>query len=183
MDRQSLICVIIFYLLLIFQKQSTVWFYKATAIRSLSVTNLSMPRRVQSAIILLYISVAIYIFWVVDVIADITLGIIKLPPKIAFHHLLEGYVLSALLSIFLTYMLGRRKRWARVSILVLFILTIIGSIVISFGGFSAIVVNYVGFYLAILVSIALVFLFRKDSNDWFRRSPPIVQPAKPADAS
>jgi hypothetical protein len=167
---------------LIYQKESTAWFNRVSSMAAKPKGNVSVPIQVTTAMTLLYISLTVYVFVSLDILADIMLGIIKLPPKIAFQFLLKAYVASCAIALFLTYLVGEGKNWARITLLLFFILGVIGSIVISVGGFSQIVVNYACIYLAIIISIAMVFLFKKESNEWFRRSKRIVQPAKPTDA-
>ena len=78
---------------------------------------------------------------------------------------------SLALTAFLTYMAGRRRNWARITLLVLFLIGVPLSVKpLAASLIAAPVSGLLGLAQVVLQVVALVLLFRPASSAWFRRS-------------
>jgi hypothetical protein len=72
--------------------------------------------------------------------------------------------------LWLVFMIGRRRNWARITFLVLFLLGFIPAVPALIGAFDISVVSgLLGVSQVVFQVAALVLLFVKDSSEWFRQ--------------
>ena len=120
------------------------------------------PPRVGTAVILLYITFGI---GVLRSIMDASMYAEMASP--AFVMLIMFFVLGIMW--FFIFMIGKGRNWARITLLVLFI---IGIPFIGLLQWQSSVANPIsgllGIAQIIMLIVALVFLFQKPSSDWFR---------------
>jgi hypothetical protein len=122
------------------------------------------PKRVRQAVLLLYISIGI--------------GILKAMIEFPDLPLKPGYVVPFIglmaavnaIWLFLIYMTGKGKNWARIILLVMLAL---GSLLMIRHIWQSLTVNPVSGMFNILPTIiniiALVFLLQRESSHWFRQ--------------
>jgi len=80
------------------------------------------------------------------------------------------FALGAVLNLFFAYMIFRRHNWARIVVLVFYILGVLTSMPGLFGAFSTSVQTRTFGILGLLVQlVALVMLFTGQRSLWFKR--------------
>jgi hypothetical protein len=85
-----------------------------------------------------------------------------------------GFLMFATLGImaiatWIILMIGRRRNWARITFLILFLSGLIPSLQMLTTSFAINPVSgLLGIGQVVLQAIALVYLFHKDASDWFR---------------
>jgi|SRR3989344_2704205 len=126
----------------------------------------SRPDKVSNAITLLWISLAID---VIDFILDFSspLGIANTSGLDTFM-LIFPFLLACLLLAYFIGETGQGRNWTRILLLVLFILGIPFEIytylILEVGAFSI----FLGIIDMTILIVAFVFLFQKQSSDWFK---------------
>jgi hypothetical protein len=82
------------------------------------------------------------------------------------------------LMLWLVAMIGRRRNWARITFLVLFVLGLLPSALPLIRSFwSSPVSGLLGLSQVVLQMVAIVFLFQHDASVWFRRARPSEETA------
>lgn len=115
------------------------------------------PAEVKAAIRLLYVSL------IVGVLNSLLFA--KVPVFILFGWLILGLIWV------LIFMISRGKNWARITFLILFIAGIpIGILSLPQSFATNPLSGFIELGISVLDIIALVFLFRKSSSDWFKQT-------------
>jgi hypothetical protein len=169
-------------LILLFQKESSEWFERLSSIAPPSESDFSMPIRVKTAVTLLYITFVISLYSQAIMIVAFILGVGELKldfqPKsslglsVSAHN---GFIITTILirdalHFFLIYLTGKGKNWARILILVSFIIGIpklVWSLPQAIAEKPISLISTVP--LLALYVVALVYLFQKESTDWFKK--------------
>lgn len=122
------------------------------------------PKKVSSALMLIYITLA--------------MGIIRfLLVASAKAEMSGSRIATLILIIFVVFgimawfvaMIGRRKNWARIAFLVLFLIGLFPFVLALIQSFSISTLSGIlGLAQTVLQGFALVLLFQKESSDWFR---------------
>lgn len=120
------------------------------------------PQRVSTAVALIYISFAAGV-------VRILLEASRLSQEAPLGFVLfVGFATLAVL-LFFTVMIGKRRNWARITFLVLFIIGVPFSILQLLQSLAKTPVSgLLGIAQVVLQFLALVFLFQKTSSEWFR---------------
>jgi hypothetical protein len=185
----SLFALIIAAFIMVFQKESNQWFNRVATIALQSEFNVGMPKLVKTAITFLYIRLGIDFYFDAVRVLAFFLGVAELEldfkPKSSIGIFVATHVWAVLTmmiirdatSLFLVYMTGKGKNWARIIILLGCIL----SIPEFFWRLPQLMVDkpitfISNIPLLILPVVALIYLFQKESNDWFKKSGKIAEP-------
>lgn len=141
--------------------------------------NFERPRRITIAIKLLYLNLGIGILRSFLEAARLTSSA---PAPIGFIVVIQIVTLAIIM--FLIYIIGKGKNWARIIILVLFLIGLPFSIRPLLQSLAAnLFSGLLGIAQTILQIIALIFLFQKASSDWFKKAKTIARQGNPADAA
>ena len=126
--------------------------------------NIDRPERVSQAIKLFYLTIGI----------GIVRGILetaRLAKTAPIGFILFIAMLTFAIMIGLIYMAGKGRNWARNILLVLFLIGFPFSIMPLLQSLASnLFSGLLGIAQAALQAIALIFLFRKDSSEWFRKT-------------
>lgn len=124
----------------------------------------TQPSNVTTAIRLLYGSLVVGV-------ARSTIEFSRLAAASSVELVLFLVLSSLLFILFCTYMIGKRKNWARITFLVVLVFGTLGSISPMIQSFShSPIAGVFGILQFAMQTIALVFLFQKDSSAWFTAS-------------
>lgn len=175
--------LIIVVFILSFQKESNEWFSKVGTLARQSEAYVTLPKRFKTAIALLYIRLGIYIYLEAVSIFGFLLGVSELnlgfQPKshigifLTTHvwTLLPTIIVRDVVSLYLVYMTGKGKNWARIIILLGCIVDISRFIwhlpQLVTNNPTSLISNLP---LLGLTVAALVYLFQRESNEWFKES-------------
>jgi hypothetical protein len=187
----SQLVLIIFAFILSFYKESNIWFTKVSMLTRQSGGHEAIPRSVKIAITLLYILIGIHIYGqavsILGYILDVTKLNLGFHPKSSLGRYVSNHVVVLILLVIvkdalwvcLVYLIGKRKNWARIIILVTFIIDILRFFWIFP---ESVVTNPISLIsnlpLYIASVVALVYLFLRKSNEWFKQSGQlVVQPS------
>jgi hypothetical protein len=120
------------------------------------------PKRVQKAMTVLYITLGIGIIRaVIEGSANVKMA------GVGFFIFVTLAVFAVM--VFLIAMIGRRKNWARITILILFIIGLLPSIQPLIRSFTLSPFSgLLGLAQVVLQIVALAFLFRRESSEWFK---------------
>ena len=122
----------------------------------------SRPQRVSTAVALIYISLAIGVVRILMEASGLSQG-----APLGFV-LFVGFATLAVL-LFFTTMIGKRRNWARITFLVLFIIGVPFSILPLLQSLAKTPISGIlGIAQAVLQVVALLFLFQGISSEWFR---------------
>lgn len=168
-------------LIFLFQKESSDWFARMTSIAPVSESGLSTPNRVKTAVMLLYIGFGIYLYLDALRILAFILGVGEL--KLAFQpkspvglflaaH--SGFIITMIITkniiqFLLIYLTGKGKNWARIIILLSFIIGIpefLWRLPRTMANELTSLISIVP--LLALSIVALIYLFQKEANAWFK---------------
>ena len=179
-----------FALIFLFQKESSDWFARMRSNAQLSESGLIIPKCVKNAVTLLYVCFGTYLYSDAIRIVAFVLGVgelkLDLQPKspvgifVTTHSLiiLTIIIIRNIIQFFLIYLTGKGKNWARIIILLSFIISS-AEIIWRLPQTSA--ENLVPLIstvpLLALSLVALVYLFQKESNEWFRTVKIAEQPS------
>jgi hypothetical protein len=175
--------IIIFAFILSFHKESNIWFSKVSMLTRQAGGHETIPRSVKIAITLLYIVIGIYIYGQAVSILSYILGVTKLnlgfQPQSSLGRYVSNHVVVLILlvlvkdtiSVCLVYLIGKRNNWARIIILASSIIDILRFVWIfpeSVVTKSIPLISNLPLYIVSVV--ALVYLFQRESNQWFKQS-------------
>jgi hypothetical protein len=175
--------IIIFAFILSFYKESNIWFSKVSMLTRQAGGHETIPRSVKIAITLLYIVIGIYIYGQAVSILSYILGVTKLnlgfQPQSSLGRYVSNHVVVLILlvlvkdtiSVYLVYLIGKRNNWARIIILASSIIDILRFVWIfpeSVVTKSIPLISNLPLYIVSVV--ALVYLFQRESNQWFKQS-------------
>jgi predicted amidophosphoribosyltransferase len=121
------------------------------------------PQKVSNAIYLLLFTIVLGV--VNSIIADMTTEL----KTLSSARNLFVFLFTLFFQVFLIYKIGERKKWARTTFIVLFIISVPINILYSIG-FSFKLNTLIGIIVVIgliMQVIALILLLSKDSNEWF----------------
>jgi hypothetical protein len=126
------------------------------------------PKKVQNAMTILYVTLGIGIVRaVIEASANAQMA------GVGFLIFITVLVFAAM--VFLIGMIGRRRNWARITFLVLFLLGLLPSILPLIRSFTLSPISGVlGLAQVVLQVMALVFLFQQESSVWFRGKPAVT---------
>lgn len=129
----------------------------------MNTCSISRPKQVKIAVTLLLITVLLGALGQIVTISSLS--------NIYIDHMttqVVGLIIGIIINICLIYYIWKGKNWARITLLVLFILYIILAIVCYFTGLlNPALTGSLATLHVILTIIAYVYLFLKDSNEWF----------------
>jgi hypothetical protein len=188
--------IIIFAFILSFHKESNIWFSKVSMLTRQLGGYVAIPGSVKIAITLLYILIGIYIYGQAVSILGYIFGVTKL--NLGFHpqsslgrygsnHVVVLIILVIVkdtISVCLVYLIRKRKNWARIIIMAS---SIIGILRFVWTLPESVVTNPISLIsnlpLYIVSVVALVYLFQRESNEWFKQSGQLmVQPSHREDS-
>ena len=123
------------------------------------------PKKVQNAVTILYVTLGIGIVrTVMEASANVEMagvGFFTVVTLVAFA-----------IMVFLFAMIGRGRNWARITLLVFFLLGLPLSILPLIRSFTISPISGVlGLAQVILQIVAIVFLFQQDASAWFKPKP------------
>ena len=122
----------------------------------------SRPDKIRKAVTLLYVTVGVGVLRSIMEAARLSQGL-----SVAF----AMFIMFAVLGImwFFIHMIGKGRNWARITVLVFFIIGIPFSVVPLLQSLAANPISGVlGIGQVAIQAVALVILFQKPSSDWFR---------------
>lgn len=125
-------------------------------------SNTQKPQRIKNAVLMLWISLGLGVVrsaWEIPAQAD----------KSTLGFVISVMVFTLLFMGFFIWMIDRGKNWARITFLVLFILGVPLSILPLLQSLAyAPISGLIGVAQVVLQTIAVVFIFLKDSSAWFK---------------
>jgi hypothetical protein len=122
------------------------------------------PKRVQQAVFLLYINIGIAVLRCIIEFPDFSSKPRYIGPFISLM------VVVFATWLFLIYMTGNGKNWARIILLIMLTLGILSMIRLIWQSFTANPVSgLLNVSTTIIDIIALIFLLQKQSSNWFRQ--------------
>jgi len=125
------------------------------------------PKKVQNAVAILYVTLGIGILRaVIEASAN--------AEKAGLGFVIFVTLIVSAVMVFFIVMIGRGRNWARITFLVLFLLGLIPSVLPIIRSFNLRPISGVlGLAQIILQALALVFLFQRESSEWFRAKPAV----------
>jgi FtsH-binding integral membrane protein len=126
----------------------------------------SRPDKVGQAVILSYVTLGI----------GVLRSIMEASRLSQQEQVSTGFVMFIIFGVlaiiwFFIYMIGKGKNWARITLLVLFILGIPFSVLPLLQSLAANPISgLLGITQIVIQIVVLVFLFQKQSSDWFRQA-------------
>jgi hypothetical protein len=175
--------LIIAAFILSFSKESNLWFKKVSTLSQKTWCYTSIPRNVKIAITLFYILLGIRIYSDGINTLGYAFGVAKLNmgfyPQSSLGIIISNNIMILTLiaiigdaiSFLLIYMTQNGKNWARIIILVGFIVHImqfIRGLPNSASSISITVISILPIW--VVTFIALIHLFQRESNEWFKQS-------------
>jgi len=123
------------------------------------------PKKVQNAVTILYVTLGIGILRaVIEASAN--------AQRAGLTFVIFVTLVVSAVMVFFIVMIGRGKNWARITFLVLFLLGLVPAILPLIRSFNLSPISGVlGFAQIVLQGLALVFLFQRQSSEWFRTKP------------
>ena len=115
------------------------------------------PQKVQNAVSILYVTLGI----------GIISAILQVLAHGAISRMFTTLVIVAAMA-FLIVMTGRGRNWARVTLLILFLVGVLPSILPLVRFFAVHPISgFLGLAQLVLQIVALIFLFQEESSQWF----------------